>query len=226
MNDSSTSIATDPWLFPKAFFVTGTDTDVGKTIVSAILAHGLDAHYWKPVQSGLEPQSDSDRMRELGLADERIFPETHVFTQPLSPHLAARIDAKSISLEDFCLPALDKCKHLLIEGAGGLLVPLNEKDKVIDLIEKLQLPVLLVARTALGTINHTLLSLEALRARQIPIIGVIMSGEPNEENRLAIEEHGKVQVIAQIPLLPDLKKENLIACFKRHFKKGAVLSCK
>jgi len=204
--------------FPKAFFLTGTDTDVGKTVVSAVLSLGLSAHYWKPVQSG-QPK-DSDFMEAAGLPREMIFPERYCFSQPLSPHLAARIDSQSIELSDFSLPDLAEVKHLVVEGAGGLLVPLNERDKVIDLIKSLALPVVLVARSALGTINHTLLSLEALRKRDIDVFGVIMTGLPNRENRLAIERFGDVAVLAEIPILPDFKAETLARCFADCFDKG------
>jgi dethiobiotin synthetase len=150
----------------------------------------------------------------------KIFPERYCFSQPLSPHLAARIDSQSIKIDDFVLPDLAQVKHLVVEGAGGLLVPLNEHDKVIDLIQSFALPVVLVARTALGTINHTLLSLEALRQRKIEILGVVMTGEPNLENRLAIERFGAVDVLAEIPVLPDFKTETLARCFVECFVKG------
>ncbi|MBX9723904.1 MAG: dethiobiotin synthase, partial [Candidatus Obscuribacterales bacterium] len=109
--------------FPKVFFVTGTDTDVGKTVVSSVLCHGLDAHYWKPVQSGLP--ADADFILSTGVEQQRVIPERHRFSQPFSPHLAARLDSQNIQLADFVLPDSSKMDHLIVEGAGGLLVPLN-----------------------------------------------------------------------------------------------------
>jgi dethiobiotin synthetase len=206
--------------FPKAFFVSGTDTDVGKTVVSAVLCHGLEAHYWKPVQSGLP--ADVDFITSTGVPKQRIIAERHRFSQPLSPHLAARLDKQSITLNDFALPDCSKMNHLIVEGAGGLLVPLNDKDKVIDLISFLQLPVLLVARSALGTINHTLLSLEALRARKLEIFGVVMTGNKNSENRKAIEQYGNIKVIAELPQLADFNQQTLVDCFFNEFQGGIV----
>lgn len=216
--------------FPKAFFVTGTDTGVGKTVVSAILTLGLQAHYWKPIQSGTAAESanntvvftDSDFIASVGVRHSYIIPERHVFSQPLSPHLAARLDGQSISLNDFLMPDCSEMKHLIVEGAGGLLVPLNENDKVIDLIFHLKLPVLLVARSGLGTINHTLLSLSALRARGIEILGVVMNGEANAENRKAIEQFGNVNVLAEIPPLPNFERDTLKNCFSTHVDRGTA----
>lgn len=219
---------------PKAFFVSGTDTGVGKTVLSAILSLGLNAHYWKPIQSGgkskntREPESalasadltDSEFMR-LILPPERILPERYCLSEPLSPHLAARLDGKSISLTDFSLPAPSAIKHLIVEGAGGLLVPLNDRgDKIVDLIAHLCLPVLLACRSTLGTINHSLLSIEALASRKIEILGAVMMGEKNEENRLAIENFGNVKVLAEIPHLNDLSRQSLFDCYVKEFLKG------
>ncbi len=201
--------------FPKVFFVSGTDTDVGKTVVSTVLALGLNAYYWKPVQSG--PETDSATLEKMGVDPARILPETFTLSQPLSPHLAARLDNKYISLDDLTLPIIRPDQYLIVEGAGGLLVPLNEDKLVIDLIQKLELPVVLVSRTTLGTINHTLLSIEALKARKIPIVGVIMSGEPNEENKKAIEQHGKIKVIGVVPKMESLNKTSLLETFESVF---------
>lgn len=217
---------------PKAFFVSGTDTGVGKTVVSAILALGLSAHYWKPIQSGCVYDDDSDSssmpadgentdsqfILKSGVDPARVLKERYVLRQPLSPHLAARLDGVSISLEDFQMPDTRSMKHLIIEGAGGLLVPINDRHKVIDLIQHFDLPVVLVARSKLGTINHTLLSLEVLRNRGIEIAGVIMCGEPNAENKNAIERYGDVKVLAEVPPLPDLSKRTLLSCFENSFQ--------
>lgn len=219
--------------FPELIFVTGTDTDVGKTVVSAILTLGLSAHYWKPVQSGActadfavqhrhGPQcSDSDFIRSLGVDSARVLPERHKLSRPLSPHLAAELEGKNILLEDFNLPDRNAMQHLIIEGAGGLLVPLNEQHKMIDLISRFAAPVLLVSRSGLGCINHCLLSLEALAMRGIDVFAVAMVGEPNRENQRAIERFGKTEVIAQIPPLPALDRDTLIKCFVENFQEGS-----
>ena len=214
------------FVFPKVFFVAGTDTGVGKTVVSAILAHALSAHYWKPIQSGIEADSsnpggtDSKWILQSGIPAERVPSETYVFNQPLSPHLSSRLEGKTIDLSEIKIPRIEQFSHLIVEGAGGLLVPLNDDTKIIDLIAALKIPVLLVARSALGTINHTLLSLEALRARQIPELGVIMTGKPNYENRRAIEKFGKTTVLAEVPPLPDFSKATLLNCFNEQFLQG------
>lgn len=196
--------------FPPAFMVTGTDTDVGKTVVSALLTLGLRAAYWKPVQSGLEPYTDTQRVQQLtGLDGSHFLPERFRLRSPLSPHESARRDGVEIWLEDFVLPTNHGKPHLIVEGAGGVLVPLNERDLLVDLIRYLHLPVVLVARSTLGTINHTLLSLEALRSRHIPIFGVILNGPKNPDNRQAIEDYGQVRVLAEIEPLTILNLDTL-----------------
>jgi dethiobiotin synthetase len=200
---------------PDAFFITGTGTDVGKTVVSGILLTGLEAKYWKPIQSG-EP-SDTNFLRKItGLPDENFIAERHVFEHPVSPHLAAKLSGKQIELKDFELPEHPN-SHLIVEGAGGLLVPLNEQHLMIDLIDHLQLPVIIVAQSGLGTINHTLLTVNALNARHIPILGVVMNGELHESNREAIEHFGKVSVIAQCEPLPELNEQTLASAFREYF---------
>jgi dethiobiotin synthase len=189
-------------LFPPAFFVTGTDTNVGKTVVSAILTAGLGAAYWKPVQSGTTEETDSQWIaRVLNLPAALVHEEAYRLTQPLSPHASARIDGVYIEMERFRLPRHDG-NHLIVEGAGGVMVPLNEQHLVIDLIKQLRLPALVVARSGLGTINHTVLTLQALRRQDIEVLGVVMNGPPNPSNREAIEYYGKAQVLAEIPPLP------------------------
>ena len=187
-------------------FVTGTDTDIGKTLVSAWLVQHWRASYWKPVQSG--PDQDQDIIRRL-VPDATIVPSRWELSQPLSPHLAAQHDNVQIELDDFTLPATSG--PLVVEGAGGILVPLNTKATMIDLMAKLGLPVLVVARSALGTINHTLLTVQALRHRDIPIWGVVMNGPPNADNAQAIEHFGQVKVLAQIPPLPSVTPATLAA---------------
>lgn len=192
----------------RGFFVTGTDTDVGKTVVSAWLLAHLDACYWKPVQAGTEPETDTQTVRRLAeLPEDRIVPEAYVLKEPMAPHEAARREGISIDMAKLVGPQDDRL--LIVEGAGGLLVPLNEKDYVIDLIEDLNLPVVLVARSTLGTINHTLLSLEALRRRGLVVAGVVINGPESPHNRAAIERYGKTQVIVEIPQLDTVTRSAL-----------------
>jgi dethiobiotin synthase len=192
----------------RGFFVTGTDTDVGKTVVSAWLLAHLDACYWKPVQAGTMPETDTQTVRRLAeLPEDRIVPEAYVLKEPLAPHEAARREGISIDMAKLVGPQDDRL--LIVEGAGGLLVPLNEQDYVIDLIEDLNLPVILVARSTLGTINHTLLSLEALRRRGLVVAGVVINGPESPHNRAAIERYGKTQVIAEIPRLDTVTRSAL-----------------
>jgi len=202
---------------PKVIFVSGTDTGIGKTVVSAMLTAGLEASYWKPIQSGLEEETDTEFVRRVAEApEERIIPERYRLNEPLSPHASAEIDGVSISLDDFELPGFST-DHLVIEGAGGLLVPINGEDMIIDLIQKLDVPVLLVVRSELGTLNHTFLSLEALRSRDIPILGVIMNGPKNESNRKAIEKYGELKVLAELDRIKNLNNNTLISTFKKIF---------
>jgi dethiobiotin synthetase/malonyl-CoA O-methyltransferase len=182
----------------KGVFVTGTDTGIGKTMVSAWLVRSWSADYWKPVQSGIADGADADVVRQVA-PGVVIHPSTHTLTQPLSPHEAARRDGVTITLGDFHLP--ETTRTLVIEGAGGALVPLNDTDLMVDLMARLGLPLVVVARSGLGTINHTLLTLEALKARALPVAGVIMSGTPNDANRKAIEHFSGLPVVGQLPLL-------------------------
>ena len=198
-----------PYSFPPVFWVTGTDTDVGKTLVSAILTYMLRADYWKPVQCGIIEGTDLDFIRRLtGLEEKHFHSETHLFAAPLSPHLAAEMEGKRIELADFQIPVTNN-KHLIIEGAGGLLVPLNEDALLIDLMDQTKLPVVIVARSGLGTINHTLLSIQALRTKGIEILGVILNGPKNQKNKEAIEHYGQVKVIFELDQLPLVNRETM-----------------
>ena len=189
---------------PRGVFVTGTDTDVGKTVVSACLVRALDADYWKPVQTGTAAaETDASTvMRLAGIGDDRVHPSAYEFPEPLSPHAAAAGVDDEVRPGAIVLPATDR--FLVVEGAGGVFVPLNGSDLMIDLIERLDLPVVVAARSTLGTINHTLLTLGALRARGIPVLGVVMIGPPSRSNREAIERYGKVSVVAELPYTDDL----------------------
>jgi dethiobiotin synthase len=195
----------------EGFFVTGTDTDVGKTLVSAWLLAQLDACYWKPVQAGTEPETDSEAVRRIAAVPrERILPEAYVLPEPLSPHEAARRAGIAIEMAKLVPPPCDG-QLLVVEGAGGLMVPLNDEALIIDLATELHLPVILVARSTLGTINHTLLSLEAIRRRGLPLAGVVINGPETPHNRAAIERYGQVEVIAEIPWLDQVDRDTLRA---------------
>jgi dethiobiotin synthase len=200
----------------EGFFVTGTDTDVGKTLVSAWLlaqleAAHLNACYWKPVQAGTAPETDSATVRRLsGVDGARILPEAYVLPEPIAPHEAARRAGISIDMERLIVPPCEG-GMLIVEGAGGIMVPLNDEERVIDLAEELRLPVILVARSTLGTINHTLLSLEAIRRRGLPLAGVVINGPETPHNRAAIERYGQVEVIAEIPWLDTIDRASLMA---------------
>ncbi len=188
----------------RGVFVTGTDTNVGKTVVAACLAAAWGAAYWKPIQTGIaEDPGDSATVTTLAeLPPDRVLPPAYTFKAPLSPHAAAAAERATIDLDAISLPSIPS--FLVVEGAGGILVPLNRSVLMIDLIRKLDLPAVLVARSTLGTINHTLLSLGALRARQVPILGVVMNGPPDAGNRRAIEQFGRARVLAELPRVEPL----------------------
>jgi dethiobiotin synthetase len=207
---------------PSRFFVTGTDTGIGKTVVSATLCAALDAIYWKPIQTGTREGTDRETVIKLAkVPRDRTLAELYRFAPPVSPHLAAQLAGVKIDLRKFALPKIPSADHLIVEGAGGVLVPLNDRALMIDLMARLNLSILLVARTALGTINHTLLSLAALRAAKLQIAGVIMVGKKNSENRKAIEKYGGVAVRGWFPPLPVLNRNALLKAYRAHFERGA-----
>nr|WP_199297058.1 dethiobiotin synthase [Synechococcus sp. FACHB-909] len=188
--------------------VCGTDTDVGKTVVSALLVQGLGATYWKPVQSGTDDRGDTGRVQQLlGLPPERVWPEAYRLTAPVSPHWAAERDGLSIDPARLALPAWDG--PLVVETAGGLLVPLRRNWLQIEQIAVWGLPVLLVARSGLGTLNHTLLSLEALERRSIPVLGLVLNGDPHLDNPRTLAALGGVPVLAELPPLDPLDRKGL-----------------
>lgn len=182
----------------KQFFVTGISTEVGKTVASAILTEALEADYWKPVQSGDLDYSDTDKVKSWISNEQTIFhPEAYRLNTPASPHWAADIDKVKIELDQFKLPQTKN--HLIVEGAGGLLVPLNENDLLIDLMERLNIPVILVSMNYLGSINHSLLSIEALQGRNIPIAGVLFNGKPTPSTEEYILQYTQVPLLGHIP---------------------------
>ena len=186
----------------KIFFVSGISTEVGKTVCSALLVNALDADYWKPVQSGDLHQTDTMRVATwngIELPDSRFHPETHRLTEPMSPHASAAIDGVQISLSDFQMPETNA--PLIVEGAGGLMVPLNDNETILDLMAELQIPVILVSRNYLGSINHTLLSVAQLKQRQVPIAGIVFNGPVNPSTESVIEHMTKIPVLFRIPEL-------------------------
>ena len=196
--------------------VTGTDTGIGKTIFSAALTDALDGCYWKPVQSGLDEETDSETVARLGrLSSDRVLPEAYRLATPASPHLSARIDGVTLRPEGLLPPGVER--PLVIEGAGGLLVPLTEHTVFADVFARWQIPVVLCARTGLGTINHTLLSLEALRRRAIPILGVAFIGDAEEDSETIISELGAVRRLGRLPRLDPLTPGGLRQAFAENF---------
>lgn len=198
------------------FVVTGTDTGIGKTIFSAALAGALKGCYWKPVQSGLDEETDSETVARLGaLPPERILSEAYRLATPASPHLSARLDGIAIEPEKLAPPEVEV--PLVIEGAGGLLVPLTEDLVLADIFASWQVPVILCARTSLGTINHTLLSLEAMRQRRIPVLGIAFIGDENSESQRIIGRIGGVRVLGRLPWVANLDAARLQQAFRQHF---------
>lgn len=210
---------------PSRFFITGTDTGVGKTTVAALLCAALDAIYWKPIQTGAREGTDrAIVLRLAALPLRRALPEVYRFSPPVSPHLAARRAGVRIELRKINLPEVAALENFIAEGAGGVLVPINSTDLMTDLMSRLALPVLLVSRTALGTINHTLLSIAALRASRLDLRGVIMVGKPNRENRRAIERYGEIEVVGAVPFLARLNRATLLQAFSRNFDRKVFAS--
>lgn len=183
------------------YFISGIHTDAGKTVTSAFLQRALDADYWKPIQAGDLDFGDTDRVKAwTGTAHDRFHPVRHALNTPASPHYAARIDGVEISLDDFAVPDTQG-RNLIVEGAGGLLVPINDQETVADLIVKLGLPVILVSRHYLGSINHTLLSIYYLQSRGIPLAGLIYSGGDSPETVRIVGEQTGVWPLVELPEL-------------------------
>jgi len=198
------------------FVVSGTDTGIGKTIFSAALTHALQAYYWKPVQSGLDEETDSEVVERLGgVSRARILPEAYRLKMPASPHLSARLENVTIDPERLIPP--ETGGPLVIEGAGGLLVPLTDKLLFADIFARWRIPLILCARTSLGTINHTLLSLEALRQRAILVHGVVFIGDENRENQRIIADIGGVRSLGRLPHLPVMSADTLHQTFAQQF---------
>jgi dethiobiotin synthase len=205
---------------PPRIFVTGTDTGIGKTLVSALLVAGLGAEYWKPIQCGLEETPDREWViQKTSIPKWKAHQEAYRLKHPLSPHAAARLEGITIDLESIALP-LSSSSPLVVEGAGGILVPLNNHQYMLDLMKQLGLPVLLVASSRLGTINHTLLSLDLLLRHGLEILGVVINGPRNSSNREAIRDFGKVRILAEVEPMEQINPKTLKETFQRAFLKG------
>jgi dethiobiotin synthetase len=199
--------------------VTGTDTGIGKTIASAMLTQALDGFYWKPIQAGLP--RDADSVQALThLPETRILPERFVLSQPLSPHRAAELDGLTLSPDDFPLPPLPENRPLIIEGAGGLMVPINRSLLQIDLFTHWNAPLILCARTALGTINHTLLSVAAIRQRRLKLMGILFIGDAMDDTEATIVEFAGAKRLGRLPFKENLSADALQTVFAEAFSRA------
>jgi dethiobiotin synthetase len=213
----------------RGIFVTGTDTNVGKTVVAAALMlryrEEAPLRYWKPIQTGVEQDDDTREVVRLSRArDHEVLNCGVRLPGPLSPHLAARRAGTRITVRSLVEQVEEKADpRWLVEGAGGALVPINERETMADLMEALDLPVIIAARSTLGTINHTCMTIEVLRRRMLRVAGVVMVGAPNDENRLAVEKYGAAEVIAQMPRFDRLTPEALDGWVRAEFDRSGVL---
>lgn len=189
--------------------VTGTDTGIGKTIFSAGLTQALAASYWKPVQSGLDEETDSETVARLSGC--KVLPEAYRLKFPASPHLSAAREGVEITANALALPQDQGV--LVVEGAGGALVPLHGDLLYADVMAAWEAPVIVVARTSLGTINHSLLTIEALRARGLPLLGVAFVGAENADSQSSICRLGQTRSLGRLPIIPDLTRTSLAAAF-------------
>ncbi|PBQ32400.1 dethiobiotin synthase [Sphingobacteriaceae bacterium] len=191
-----------------SLIVAGIGTGIGKTLISAILVEALQADYWKPIQAGDLDQSDTLKVKALISNTLSVFhPESYLLKTPMSPHAAAKIDGIEIELEKLIIPRTENT--LVIELAGGLMVPLNSKELNIDLLKKWHVPVVLVSQNYLGSINHTLLSLDLLKTKNIPVMGIIFNGEQNVSTEEFILSYSKVKCLGRIPEIEAITKEEI-----------------
>jgi dethiobiotin synthetase len=201
----------------ESLFVTGTDTNVGKTLLSALLVAALDAMYWKPIQTGA--REGTDRRTVINLAEipgTQTIPECYCFDPPVSPHLAAEESGVRIDLQPI-QPPKNLARPIIAEGAGGILVPINDSELMLDLARQLGFPIVIAARAALGTINHTLLTVRALRCAKMAIKGVVIIGPRKKENERSIEHFGAIPVIGTVPWLDTINREALLKVFRANF---------
>ena len=205
----------------RTIIVTGTDTDVGKTVFAAALTGALGAFYWKPVQAGDDDGSDKARVAALGVPETKILPEAYSLKTPCSPHRAARIDGITIDPTRLGLPVTPG--PLVVEGAGGALVPVTDEILYADIFAQWAAPAVIVATTGLGTINHSLLTIEALRARNIAILGTAFIGDPEPDTEATICRIGKVTRLGRLPRLAPLTPQALSDAFAANFQIGQFL---
>ena len=197
----------------KQFVITGTDTGIGKTVFAAALTRALNAIYWKPVQAGLDGETDSQIVARL--SGRPVLPETYRFKLPASPHQAAAAEGVALDPSHLSLPQITA--PLVVEGAGGLLVPLTLDTLFIDVFARWKVPLILCASTRLGTINHTLLSLEAIRARNIPLLGIAFIGAANDESERIFGTFGKAKRLGRLGLVTPLNSDTLASAFAAGF---------
>ena len=204
----------------KGFFITGTDTGVGKTFFASILMKKFNFDYWKPIQTGKFTENDTLHIKEnIEIEKNRFHKPIYSFKKPLSPHLASSYEKISINMKKIKKPCSDR--PLIIEGVGGILVPLNKKNLLIDLIKKFKFPVIVVSKSVLGTINHTLMTLEILKKNKINIFGVILNNVKNKkegyENKKSIEDYGNIKVLGQISSINHITMKKIKALTKKKF---------
>ena len=205
------------------FIVCGTDTDIGKTLISSFFVRGLNSFYWKPIQSGIESQTDSQTVETLAkVSRDKIIKEAYVFTKPLSPHWAAEIDQKAINFDKLRLPKVQG--SLIVETAGGLMVPITRNFLQIDQIKQWNLPVILVCKSSLGTLNHTLLSIEALKRRNIEILGLVVNGEKHLDNPKTLVDFSGIPLIAEFPYIKKIDSNNFDILWKQLDIKDKLVS--
>jgi dethiobiotin synthetase len=215
----------------RGLFITGTDTGVGKTTVAAALMHRYRElrvlKYWKPIQTGIEVDDDTRTVGELGhCRDEELHREGIRLPRPLAPYLSAKLSGTHVTIADLMSRLKGEADSVrwVVEGAGGVLVPINESESMIDLIATVEVPTLIVARSSLGTINHTLLTVEALRRRRLDIAGVVMVGQENAANREAIERFGSVTVVDEMPYFTSVTGPELGAWATSAFDREGTLA--
>ena len=195
------------------FVICGTDTDIGKTLISSFFVRGLNSFYWKPIQSGIGSETDSQAVERLSKVNKsKIIKEAYIFTKPVSPHWAAEIDKKVINFQQLNLPNVDG--SLIVETAGGLMVPITRNYLQIDQIKQWDIPVILVCKSTLGTLNHTLLSIEALKKRNIKILGLVINGEKHLDNPKTLTEFSSIPIIAEFPYLQKINSNILDIMWK------------
>ncbi len=205
------------------FIICGTDTDIGKTLISSFFVKGLNSFYWKPIQSGIESHTDSQTVEKLAqVSKKKIIKEAYVFTKPLSPHWAAEIDQKTINFDMLRLPKVKGA--LIVETAGGLMVPLTRNFLQIDQIKQWNLPVILVCKSSLGTLNHTLLSIEALKLRNIEILGLVVNGEKHLDNPKTLVDFSGIPLITEFPYIKKIDSNHLDILWKDLDIKNKLIS--